>query len=136
MPVRAGSADSARSCRKRREDGTASSEMRMSPQRTAGTLNSTTDEGKKYSHKVANKGSCTGKGWELVTSRTRRTGSPPSEDLQLQNKLSVLVAAKQKAVFGEPPEVTVLESHDSTRKKWKVVAVGDSLLWGTEALIQ
>lgn len=104
--------------------------------RTAGTFNSIRGEGKKYSHRVANKGSCTDKSWELVTSGTRRAGSSPPKDLQLQNKLNVLVAAKQKAVFGDPPEVIVLQSHDSTKKKWKVITVGDSLLWGSEAPIR
>lgn len=73
-----------------------------------------------------------GKGRKLVASGKRRMTSPPA-DLQLQYWFSVLVADKGKKAISRDALEPLDEPHISTKRRPRLIAVGDSLLQGTDA---
>ena len=74
-----------------------------------------------------------GKGWKLVTSHMGRKSPAPAHDLQLHNRFAALIANEELGVTSDGASpVADSEPFGTTRRKWQVIMVGDSLLQGTK----
>lgn len=70
-----------------------------------------------------------GEGWRMVTSGKKRKAPVPPNYLQLQNRVTILKAEDKPDVPTSkepgPPNPKLCKT---TRKKWRVIRMGDSLL--------
>lgn len=71
-----------------------------------------------------------GEGWKLVTSGNRKKAPAPPVYLQLKNRFSTLTAGEGLGTLSnEASKLAKPEPHSSsTRRKWQVIIVGDSML--------
>ena len=77
-----------------------------------------------------------GEGWKLVTSGTKRKAPVPPKGLQLQNRFTALKVEEDPHVpTSKGPGPPNPKPCKTTRKKQRIIVMGQSLLRGTEAPI-